>query len=76
MKKGNLFIYLSEFILLVYIIIFKPVIIDYFIMQIDVINIAFFALLMLMLYFTVGFPRRKSLINHNALQTIIICFVL
>ena len=76
MKKGNLFIYLSEFILLVYIIIFKPVIIDQFIMQMDIINTLFFVFLMSMLYFTVGFPRRKSLINKNALQTIIICFII
>lgn len=75
MKKNNLFIYLSELILLIYIIIFKPVILEYFVAQIDIINIVFFSVLILMLYFTVGFPRKRSLINYNAVQTVLICFI-
>ena len=76
MKKNNLFVYISEFILLVYIIIFKPVIIEHFLVQIDFINILFFGLLILLLYFTVGFPKRKTLINYNAMQTIVIFFII
>lgn len=72
MKKGNISIYISEIILFIYIIMFKPIIIDKFLKYIDIINIIFFSLLLLFMYITNGFPKKKTLLTKNAIEKIII----
>lgn len=72
MKKGNICIYISEIILFIYIIMFKPIIIDRFLKYIDIINIIFFSLLLLFIYLTNGFPKKKTLLTKNAIEKIII----
>ena len=73
MKKK--LVYLSEFIFLIYIIIFNNVIVKYFLDYLNVINVLLFIFLSLYVYFMVGFSRDNKLINYNVMQTIIIDFI-
>lgn len=76
MKRDNFIVYLSELLLLSYIILFEIVITKYFIKYVDIINILFLLLLSLILYSKLGFSKRKKLINYTSLQTIFICFII
>lgn len=73
--KKNLFIYLSELVLLIYIIMFKTIFSKYLISFTNVLNIVFLGILVLISYKCLGFQRKKSLINYNAKQKLIICFI-
>lgn len=75
MKKNNIIIYLSEFLLLIYIIMFKTIVSKYFVSYISIINNLFFVILVLIIYNIIGLPKRKSLINYSGIQTLIICFI-
>lgn len=74
MKKYVL--YLTEILFLIYIIIFNNVIINNFLKYYDLINILFFGILTLVVYFCYGFPRNKGLVNFSAFQTMIIWFII
>lgn len=75
MKKNNIIIYLSEFLLLIYIIMFKTIVSKYFVSYISIFNNLFFVILVLIIYNIIGLPKRKSLINYSGIQTLIICFI-
>lgn len=72
MKKSNICIYISEIILFIYIIMFKPIIIDKYLKYIDIINIIFFSLLLLFICLTNGIPKKKTLLTKNAIEKIVI----
>lgn len=75
MKKNNIIIYLSEFLLLIYIIMFKTIVSKYFVSYISIFNNLFFVILVLIIYNIIGLPKRNSLINYSGIQTLIICFI-
>lgn len=68
-------IYLSELFLLVYIIMFKTVVLEHFTSFVNILNIVFLGILALLSYKFLGFPKKKSLVNYNAMQKIVICFI-
>lgn len=74
MKKS--LIYVTELLLLIYIIIFNSVIVKYFLNYLNLINIVFFILLSLVTYYLLGFPKNKRLINYNAIQIVVIGFII
>lgn len=71
----NKILYITELLLLVYIIIFNDVIVKYFLEYLNAINVVFILILSLITYFFVGFPRSKQLYNYNVIQIIIISFI-
>lgn len=73
--KNKIVIYLSELLLLIYIIIFKTIIMSKWNAYIDLANILFFSILALILYFTLGYRKKRSMIHYSAMQTMIICFI-
>ena len=75
MKKNNIVIYLSELLLLIYIIIFKTIFLKYLNAYIDIANILVFSILTALVYVFLGFQKRRKLIDYNAIQTISICFI-
>lgn len=75
MKKNICIIYLTELLLLIYIFVFNFIISKYLINYIDVINIIFLLLLLLISYISLGFFKKNLIINKSAKQTLIICFV-
>ena len=64
-----------EIMLLIYIIMFRFVIVKYFLNYVDIINIVFFSILSLWSYFTYGFQKRDNLKDYSVIQTTIICYI-
>ena len=75
MKRNNLFLLISEIMLLIYIIIFKTVIAVKYLNYINIINILFYGLLAVVSYFTLGFPKKNKLVDYTAKQNLIIYFI-
>ena len=75
MKSEIKIICLSELLLLVYVIIFKLFISEYLIKYVELINILFLSLLVLLVYVCLGFHKKRLLIHKNVKQILIICFI-
>jgi signal peptidase len=69
-------VYMTEVVFLVYIIIFKTIILKSFIAYIDLSNILFFGILTLIVYKFLGLPKKNNLINYSGGQTLIINFII
>lgn len=76
MKKNIKVIYLSELLLLIYIIIFKTVILKYLNAYTNIISILTFGVLLILVYIFLGIDKRRKMIDYNAIQTIFICFII
>lgn len=73
-KKTN--IYLMGLFILIYIIIFRLVIMKYFLAYTNIVNILFFGVLSLWGYYAFGFPKRNTLRDYNVIQVTTISFLI
>lgn len=76
MKRKNVIIYFSELLLLIYIIIFKILILKNIPNYVDVINFLFLGTICFSLYKLLGLKKKRASLNYNAGQLIIITLII
>lgn len=76
MKKNIRRIYILELIMLIYLLIFKFGILEYFYQYSDIINFSFWVILLIFLIITGGFPQDKKYLKSNTIRLVIIMIML
>jgi signal peptidase len=74
--KNKSALYSSALLLLIYIIMLKTVFLEYLVSYVNIFNILFLFILVIICYKILGIPKKKLLINENAIQKIIIYFII
>ena len=72
MKKNLKAIYIFEIVMLIFTIIFKMVVLDNYRKYVDIVNILFWLILVIIMLIRFNFPRNKHYLKSTTIRLIII----
>lgn len=75
MKKKNIFLLFIEIFILIFIIMFKTIILDNNISIMNIVNISFWIILSIIIYVRYHYPRNKNYLKADSIRVITICIL-